>query len=261
MRTCWKDAHKLSLPCLGPSILRNNAARALLVSRNGYKQDFKRADLGGTYLNGAKLEGANLKGANLANATLKDANLKDANLNSSQCIGVDFTRAYLTGTCLEAWNIDPTTVLDDVDCQFVYLLEQPNHLGSRERRPHDPTATFAPGDFEKLYTENQDAVQILIREGINPDAFRATFGELMAKHPEITLESIQSIEKKCTDALVTLAITPEIYKAKVEQVFNEAYEAWLAAARDRAQTESASESIRDFMDAFIKLSALNTPGN
>ncbi|NJL02812.1 MAG: hypothetical protein HC838_03030 [Spirulinaceae cyanobacterium RM2_2_10] len=36
-------------------------------------------------------------------------------------------------------------------CQYVYLLEQRNPLGSRERRPHDPGKAFAPGEFEHIF--------------------------------------------------------------------------------------------------------------
>ncbi|ERN42634.1 putative low-complexity protein [Rubidibacter lacunae KORDI 51-2] len=258
-RTCWKETRKLHLASSGLSILRNIDVSALLVSGNGYNQDFKYADLRGANLVGANLEGANLKGANLADATLKAANLKDANLTSSQCIGVDFTSAYLTGACLEAWNIDPTTTLTNVDCQFVFLLEHPNHLGSRERRPHDPSATFAPGDFGKLYTEIMDAVQILIRDGINPDAFLAAFGKLMAEHPEITLDSIQSIAKKGTDALVTLAVTPDTDKAKVERDFLKAYKVGLEAGKNQARLESARESIRDIKEIISILTPANNP--
>jgi len=68
---------------------------------------------------------ANLKQANLSGATLAQANLSFANLTETQALATDFTEACFTGAYLEAWNIDATTNLDRVDCQFVYLLEKP----------------------------------------------------------------------------------------------------------------------------------------
>ena len=97
------------------------------------------------------LNQANLRGADLSEASLKQANLEEANLREVLAIGTDFVGATLTGACLESWNIDHTTNLEHIDCEYVFLLEHPNALGHRERRPHDPDAVFDPGDFAKLY--------------------------------------------------------------------------------------------------------------
>jgi len=249
-RTRWQDARKLYLARGGPSLLSSRAVRALLVTGNGYKQDYTCADLEGANLSGANLEAATLKGANLTNATLEDATLKDANLSNAQCAGTDFTRAYLTGACLEAWQIDAGTVLNDVDCQFVFLLEQRDRHGNRYRRPYDPDRVFQSGDFEKLYTEVVDTLQILLRDGINPDAFRAAFIRLTAEHPELTPDSIQSVEKKGTDALITLAVTSDTDKAKVEQDFTAAYKASFPTAADRAPCDSQETDMQESRKLF-----------
>ncbi|MEM8805699.1 MAG: pentapeptide repeat-containing protein, partial [Cyanobacteria bacterium P01_G01_bin.38] len=170
--TCWRESTKLDHARLGTSILRNSKVRDLLITLNGRNKDFAGLNLRGANLYGADLKGANLKRAIISEADLSRAVLEDINLTEIQAVGTDFTHAYLTGATLEAWNIDSTTVLKDIDCRYIFLREQPNALGDRERRPHDPNKTFQPGDFEKFFKEVLDEVQILIRNGVNPDAFR-----------------------------------------------------------------------------------------
>lgn len=208
---------------MGDSVLTNAAVLDLLTSRNGYKKSYVDANLRGANLNGVNLNAANLKWADLSGATLQQANLRDANLREVLAIDTDFTQAYLTGACLEAWNIDHTTKLDQVDCQYVFLLEHPNELGNRERRPHDPDEVFKPGDFEKLYRKMINVVQVLFRNGMNSTAFAAAFQELMAEHPDISYDSIQAVERKGEDALVTLEVSETADKAEISRSLQAAY--------------------------------------
>ncbi|GAB4375863.1 MAG: hypothetical protein Kow00121_22120 [Elainellaceae cyanobacterium] len=221
---CWQEAKKLDRARVGDSILANAAVRDLLVTRNGYKKFYVDANLGGANLNGVNLNEANLKGADLSGATFHHANLKAANLREVLAIGADFTGAYLTGACLEAWNIDYTTRLEQVDCQYVFLLEHPNELGNRERRPHDPDQVFQPGDFEKLYRKMINVVQVLLRNGMNRAAFAEAFQQLMDEHPDISYDSIQAIERKGDDALVTLEVSATADKAKISRSLQTFYE-------------------------------------
>jgi len=147
---CWKNAQKLDFARTGTSNLWHRSVRQLLTTCNGINQSYLGIDLSHANLNGVQLNGAKLKGVNLSGATLQGADLQYANLTETLAIGADFTGAYLTGACLESWNIDSTTRLQNVDCQFVFLREQPDANGSRDRRPHDAEQVFAEGDFEKL---------------------------------------------------------------------------------------------------------------
>ncbi len=223
-RVCWQESKKLDRARVGDSILANAAVRELLVTRNGYKKSYVDANLRGANLNGANLNEANLKWADLSEATLQQANLRDANLREVLAIGADFTGAYLTGACLEAWNIDHTTKLNQVDCQYVYLLEHPNQLGNRERRPHDPDQVFKPGDFEKLYRKMINVVQVLFRNGMNRAAFAEAFQQLIEEHPDLSYDSIQAIERKGNDALVTLEVSETADKAAISRSLLTAYE-------------------------------------
>ncbi|PSP21945.1 MAG: hypothetical protein BRC52_05265 [Cyanobacteria bacterium SW_5_48_44] len=110
-----------------------------------------------TNIQGANLSKANLAYANFREAVINEANFQEAilewaNLTLSQVVSTDFTNAHMTGACIEAWNIESSTKLEDVDCDFVYLLENPKpKTDDRERRPS--SGKFAPGEFTKLFQE------------------------------------------------------------------------------------------------------------
>jgi uncharacterized protein YjbI with pentapeptide repeats len=250
--TCWLRAKRLDRAITSNSVLSDSAVRDLLVTGNSRNKSYIGANLYGANLNGANLEGANLKCANLSHAKLQQAHLKDANLAKTLATGADFTDAYLTGSCLESWNIDHKTILENIDCQVVFLLQEPNTLGSRERRPHDPNKVFEKGDFEKLYRKIMSTVQILLRDGINPEAFAAAFQKLMAENPDITCDSVQSIEKKDGDVLLTLQVPADADKAKVVQQFDNPYQASLEAQKNAALLESEQRHNQDLKELINK---------
>ncbi|NJO50388.1 MAG: pentapeptide repeat-containing protein, partial [Leptolyngbyaceae cyanobacterium RM2_2_4] len=251
---CWHTAQKLDRARVGDSILTNAAVLDLLTSHNGYKKSYVDANLRGANLNGVNLNAADLKWADLSDATLQQANLRDANLREVLAIGTDFTQAYLTGACLESWNIDHTTKLDRVDCQYVFLLEHFNPSGSRERRPHDPDEMFKPGDFEKLYRKMINVVQVLFRNGMNSTAFAAAFQELMAEYPDISPDSIQAIERKGNDALVTVEVAETADKAEISRSLQASY------ADKVRQLEARVEQLQELRAADLKEVALAQKG-
>jgi uncharacterized protein YjbI with pentapeptide repeats len=232
---CWVRAQKLERARVGDSILANPIVRELLVTHNGYEKSYVNVNLRGANLDGVNLELSNLKGADLSGATLKRANFRNANLTETQVLGTDFTRAHFTGACLDSWNIDYTTKLDKIDCQFVFLLERPNKLGSRERRPHDPDTIFALGDFEKLYKKIMHTVQFLLKNGINREAFSEAFQNLILKNPELSYDSIIGIEKKDNDVLLTIIVPENSDKAKIARDFLQPYEGWIRRLESEKQ--------------------------
>ena len=251
--THWKDILKLDLARLGKTYLGQKLIRELILTNNGYKKSYQGLNLRGVNLAGANLEAANLKKADLGEANLRQANLKNANLTEINAVATDFTNATLTGACLEAWNIDHTTELKDIDCQYIYFLEHPNHLGNRERRPHNQNAVFAPGDFSKLFQEVLNVVQLLIRDGLNPEAFQQAFQKIMAEHPGVTRDSIQKVEKKGQDVLVTLEVPEETDKGNLEKDFQEVYQAKLEAAKNAALLESEKSHNQQITQLFSQL--------
>jgi uncharacterized protein YjbI with pentapeptide repeats len=248
-QTCWQESKQLDRARVGTSLLSNPVVRQLLVTGNGYKKSYVEANLYGANLNGVNLEGANLQDANLSHATLQQANLKEANLANTLATSANFTGAYLTGACLEAWNIDHETILKQIDCQFIFLLQAPNPLGSRERRPHNPDKVFQPGDFEKLYRKVMTTVELLLRGGINPEAFTAAFQKLMVEYPDLTPEAIKSIEKRDDAVLVTFQLPNTTDKAKFEQRFDNSYQASLQAQTNAALFAAEQRQSQDLKES------------
>ena len=243
-RTCFRNTEKLDRARVGESILADTPVRELLVTGNGYKKSYVGADLQRANLTGVNLNEANLKQANLNEATLHQANLELANLTETQALATDFTAASFTGACLEAWNIDANTKLDRVDCRFVYLLEYPKPgTGDRHRHPHHINKYFEPGDFEKLYKKIMATVQIPLKDGINPEACTATFQKSMQEFPEITPESIQAIEKKEDDVLLTFKVTKGTDTGEFDKSRDEVYQARLEAQRQVEQLKAKDEII------------------
>ncbi|MFM6526680.1 MAG: pentapeptide repeat-containing protein, partial [Dolichospermum sp.] len=159
-------AKKLDFARPGETILANLAVLNLLVTLNGRNKSYIGANLKGANLIGADLKEANLKNADIIEATFQGAVLEWANLTLTQAVGTNFTKAQMTGACVEAWNIESTTILDDVDCRFVYLLEYPKpRTDDRERRPS--SGEFQPGEFTKLFEEVLNTVDLIFRNGID----------------------------------------------------------------------------------------------
>lgn len=219
----WHHAQKLDQARLGNTYLRDPRVCQLLVTLDGIDQDFTQANLSGANLAGTKLHRSNLHRANLSGATLQMAEFQGANFTEANCVNADFTNAQLTGACLDAWNIDGRTVLKNIDCQYVFLRSQPDEHGNQERRPHDPRKSFQPGDFETFFGEMLSPVQLLIRNGVNPEAFKAAFQKLTESYPEITLEAIQGLECHGTDIKITILTPKNLDKGMIEQIWDNTY--------------------------------------
>lgn len=226
----WQDAKKLDYARVGDSILANLAVRELLVTRNGYKKSYIDVNLRATNLDGVNLEQTDLTWADLTCATLHYANLKNANLTESLVLDTDFTGATLTGACLEAWNSDYNTKLNDVDCQYVYLLRN-----QQERRPS--SGDFAPGEFTKLFQEVLSTVDLIFRNGVDWKAFVTSFQKVQVENEDTFLE-IQSIENKGDGVVVVrVSVPPGTNKEKIHSEFSQQYEFALKALEARYQAE------------------------
>jgi uncharacterized protein YjbI with pentapeptide repeats len=229
-QVCWQDVKKLDRARVGNSILANAAVQELLVSRNGYKKSYVKADLRGANLTGVNLNQANLQWADLSEANLQQADLREANLREALLLGTDLTRAHLTGACIEAWNIDHTTVLEAVDCQYLYLLRQ-----QQERRPS--SGDFAPGEFTKLFQEVLSTVDLIFRNGVDWKAFVAAFQQVQVEN-EGTELAIQSIENKGDGVVVVrVNVPPDANKEKIHSEFNQNYELALQALEAKYHAE------------------------
>jgi uncharacterized protein YjbI with pentapeptide repeats len=235
-RTRFYEAQKLNLARVGNSILANQAVFNLLVSGNGTDKSYTRANLRGANLIGAGLKNANLKEADISEATFHGANLEWANLTLTQAIGTDFTKAQMTGACVEAWNIENSTKLNNVDCRFVYLLENPKpETDDRERRPS--SGEFKPGEFTKLFEEVLNTVDLIFKQGIDWKAFVAAFKKVQVEN-EGTELAIQSIENKGDGVIVVRVRVPtDANKEKIHSEFTQNYELALKEVEKRYKAE------------------------
>jgi uncharacterized protein YjbI with pentapeptide repeats len=234
----WQGAKKLDYASVGNSILANPSVRDLLVTQNGYKKSYVNAYLRAINLDGVNLEEANLTLADLTCSTLRQANLKNANLSESLVLNTDFTGSNLTGACLEAWNLDSHTNLNQVDCQYVYLLRT-----EQERRPS--SGDFAPGEFTKLFQEVLSTVDLIFRNGVDWKAFVTAFQQVQVENEDTPLE-IQSIENKGDGVVVVrVNVPPDTNKAKIHSEFNQQYEIALAVleAKYRAELQAKDGEI------------------
>ncbi|MGB3516756.1 MAG: pentapeptide repeat-containing protein [Elainellaceae cyanobacterium] len=247
----WHHAQKLDQARLGSSILQDPRVCTLLTTLNGIDHDLSHANLRGANLANAQLHRIRLNNAMLNGATLEGAELHGAILTEAQCIATNFTAAHLTGACLEAWNIDETTILKDVDCQHIFLKEKPDDRGDRERRPHNLDKDFQPGDFEKFFKETLDTVQILIRNGIDPAAFRTAFKKVTAENPDVSRDSIQGFERQGQDILLTLQVPSGTDKAKIERTWDEGYQLGLKEGYHSGLLEGQTQRANDLKEVML----------
>ncbi|MFP4124702.1 MAG: pentapeptide repeat-containing protein, partial [Coleofasciculus sp.] len=236
-RTCWHKAKHLHRARLSDSILADTSVRQLLVSSDGDNKNYEGKNLRGANLTKVNLNQANLKNADISQATLQSANLEWAILTQVQAIGTDFTNAYLTGAYgLGTWNIDSTTTLEQVDCRFVYLLENSKPgTDDRERRPS--SGEFAPGEFTKLFQEVLHTVDLIFRNGIDWKAFVTAFNKVQVEHEGKEI-AVHSIENKGDGVVVIRVNVPlETDKATIHSRFMQNYELALKAIEDKYKAE------------------------
>ena len=192
-----------------------------------------------TNIQGANLSKANLAYANFREAVINEANfqkaiLEWANLTLSQAVGTDFTSAHMTGACVEAWNIESSTKLEDVNCKFIYLLENPKpKTDNRERRPS--SGEFATGDFTKLFQEVLHTVDFIFRNRVDWKAFFTAFKKLQVKNKSTEL-AIQSVENKGDGVVVVkVDVSPDANKEKIHSEFTQNYELALKSIQKKYQ--------------------------
>ncbi|MBD2596951.1 pentapeptide repeat-containing protein [Nostoc spongiaeforme FACHB-130] len=248
-RTRFYEAKKLDLAKVDDSILAKRDILNLLVTLNGRNKSYIRANLKGANLIGADLKEANLKDTDISEATFAGACLEWANLTLSQAVGTDFTRAQMTGACVEAWNIESTTKLNDVDCRFIYLLENP-HSGTDDRERRPSSGDFQPGEFTKLFEEVLNTVDLIFRNGIDWKAFVTSFKKVQAENEDTDL-AIQSIANKGDGVVVVKVNVPDgTDKEKIHSDFMQNYQLALQAVEEKykAQLQAAASglALRDF---------------
>ncbi|NEO97623.1 MAG: pentapeptide repeat-containing protein [Symploca sp. SIO2E9] len=248
-------------------LLRVDFSQAKLSKVDFRKAELSEANLSKANLSGSDLSKANLSQANLSKANLSQANLSEAFLNGAKLIttkalNTNFEKTRLTGTCIEAWEIDEETSLKNSVCDYIYLKYDLEKETKQERRPK--TGRFAPGEFSKLFEKSPDEVEVnnsqdfevdLIPDGdyfidaletidlifsqdIDWQAIAYSFADIQAKNKENQL-IIQSIKNKGDGVVVIRAsLHPNLNKTKIQNSFMQGYK--LASKVLNQQTQAKS---------------------
>ncbi|MEH2468115.1 pentapeptide repeat-containing protein [Nostoc sp.] len=175
---------------------------------------------------------ADLEGVDFRYADLSYADLRNSNLSYLEAIGADFNNANLTGTCIANWNIDSSTNLNNVKCDYIYYQFNDELNKFDQRRPIDINSIFAPNEFTeriKIVEKALETIDLTFTEGIDLKAFFKSFNELRQQYPEHNID-LQGIERKSNTLIVRLDVNMEsginidVIKAAIETGFKEFYE-------------------------------------
>ncbi|MGD1896919.1 MAG: pentapeptide repeat-containing protein [Phormidesmis sp.] len=234
--TCFYEARYLDFARAGTTLLHQPNVRQLLVTQRGIGQDYTGCNLRGAYLVGADLTQADFSKADFSQVNATNADFSGANFSQSQVVGTRFYGAQLTGCCVEAWNIDSTTQLEGVACDYVYLLS-----GQRERRPS--YGDFQPGDFTKLFQDVLHTVDLIFHQGLDMSAFMSAFKQVQAAG-ELRGEpiSVRSIENKGDGVVVVkVEVSERANKPQIQASLNQEYDQALQRLEARYQAELAAK--------------------
>lgn len=216
----------------GAYLSRADLSTALLRVANLSKADLTGAFLRGAYFTGANLRGAYLSRADFTGAYMRAVNLSEADLTAAlfceadltagflirtQALYTNFNKAKFTGACIQDWNINSATQLDDIICDHVYL-----EYHQKERRP--AIGEFAPGEFSKLFQKVFATVELIFLHGIEWQAFSLALQNFSTEMAGYEI-SIQAIEQRSDGAFVIRFKVPcETNKAKIEKALKLQYE-------------------------------------
>lgn len=229
--TRFYGAHFLDYARAGTTLLNQPEVCQLLVDGQ-VRQSYAGCNLRGAYLAKTALTGADFTNADLSQADFTGAQLDDAIFTRAQVIGTCFREAQMTGSCIESWNIDTTTQIDGVVCDYIYLIGQ-----RQERRPSD--GQFEPGDFSKLFQDVLHTVDLIFRQGLDMSALMSAFQQVRSQSEEIAL---RSIENKGDGVVVVKVEVPEdTPKPALHSALTQAYDQALRQIEARYQAALAAK--------------------
>lgn len=208
----FADLHNTNLQSayLHSADLRN----AILRNANLSYINLCHADLREAMLCEANLSGAYLSYANFCDANLSGANLRDAELFGAQVLRTNLTGVILTGACIADWQINSSTVLEQVECDYIfrtYTREYSNSFQFSARLPVDPKNVFAPGEFTQRFqiiASAQETIDLTFTEGVDWQAFFQSFQELKQQYPDKNI-AVQAMEEKGEAFIVRLKVNTE----------------------------------------------------
>ena len=231
-RTDFQGVVKLDLAVLDKTSLQNSVVRDLCVTRNGYQKDFSGLDLSGLCLKFARLDGANLKGTRI--------------------LGTDLSQASITAACIQEWNINNDTQLEDINCDFCFLKQD---INGHFYEPKPDSGCFKPGYFAKWAQELQDTVDLIFEKGLDGQAFAFSLVQSAVDigGPSLDL-SLQSIENKGEGYVIAkLKVSEEVNKEQLHQKITGNYELAVKALHEKNRLlleakDNQIESLQKILD-------------
>ncbi|MUG99036.1 pentapeptide repeat-containing protein [Scytonema sp. UIC 10036] len=215
-------AHLSGANLCGADVRGSKIRRANFDGANLSRANFSGADLYKASFCKANFESAELIEANLGGANLSQANLKTAQLIRVQALNTNFSEAIFTDACLENWNINTSTNLDNIICDYVYLQD-----GNQERCPL--YGNFLPGDFTNFLRRNLETINLVFYQSIDWKAFSDAFKNAQFENQDAKLD-ILNIEKKENGILtVQVKVSSNGDKFKVHNDLMQGYETALKA--------------------------------
>lgn len=199
--------------------LENPKVQRLLTHGYSEDKDFSTLNLRGAYLQGADMRHFNLIDTDLTGADLQGADLRGSILVRAQVIGVDFTGANLTGICIEDWSVNSQTSFTEVQCDYIY--RKVDEKGEPiDRYPID--RNFEAREFESLYQEVGNVVELIFKEGVNWRAFSFSLQKLQLEDDGLGLE-LKGFEKRGDRWVVKVSHNESASRQEVEQRVYELY--------------------------------------
>ncbi len=220
-RANFQQAENLKFAYLKDTILDHRAVRELCVTANGERQNYAGLDLSGAYL--------------------KDANLQHANLSQASLLGADLRNAKLTGAKIGNWLIDTQTLLDGIECDYVYLQDN-------KRQP--PEGCFKPGEFTDLFKQVAKALEFIVKDRLELEALLRAAKKL--NQEENAQLELSSIENKQGSAKVTFTAPPDFERDELYAAMKREHDTQIKLLQTEynAKMLGYEARITDFKDMF-----------
>ena len=231
-RTCLKAVQGLDRARVDNQYfdLDNPQVQSLLTQGSSENNQFSRVNLRGAYLRDADMRHFNLIETNLEGADLSNADLRESILLRAVLTDADLSRADLTGVCIKDWSINQQTQLTGVACDYIYR----NYENGRASDRYPAGRDFAPGEFELLYGQVTNAVELIFQDYVDWRALSFTFEKFQIEDDGLGLE-LKGVEQRGDYWVVKVTHREGVSKKQVEQQVQSTYDDLraLMEAKDR----------------------------
>jgi len=244
IRTCWRNAKNLNQALTIGTYLENLKIRELVTT--GKSKDKKFEYIGG--LQGLNLQSTNLRGfsfmgSNLSEANLREADLSNANFKQTQLYGAYLSFATLTGACIEDWGISPTTLLEEIKCDYVFMRQATEDKRDPWRKPDNWQEDFPKGGFSTfiapiittldaynpqkrgLYELDQSfkPLDLYHYDGVDPAAVVVAIKQLQDEYPEAELEIVALYGPSKNKLRIEARVSDDADAAKLNAKYQDKY--------------------------------------